>query len=74
MSGRMAEAQAALLRAVELDPSSAQAHYNLGLLAASGGRYAEAVTYFERAAALDPSDGDIAQALKEARTARDGGR
>ena len=70
MTGRVAEATRALERSLALNPGNAQAHYNLGLIAAQSGRLADAEAHFERALAIDPSDPDVAQALAQARAAR----
>lgn len=53
-SERMDEAMDAYRRALELDPSLAAAHTNLGIAYYRSGRTAEAREHFERARALDP--------------------
>ena len=53
-AGRHDEAEAALRRALELDPESAKAWENLALVALRRGRFAEARERAERAVALNP--------------------
>lgn len=58
-SGRQEEAEAQLLRAIELDGTNATAQYNLGrLLELSGQRLPEAVERYRRAAELQPDDSE----------------
>jgi predicted CXXCH cytochrome family protein len=54
-SGRDAEAEALLRRALELAPELAEVHYALGLALVRLGRHAEALPALERAAALAPA-------------------
>lgn len=58
--GRVAEAEASLRRALDLDPDFADAHCNLGVLLRAQGRLAEAEACLRRALALRP---DFAPAL-----------
>jgi len=55
MNGRMKEAEATLHRALERDPSLAEAHSDLGLLLQGQGRVTEAEDRFRRALAIDPA-------------------
>ncbi len=52
--GRLAEAEALLRRAVEIDPQGANARFNLGRLLVRAGRYEAAAEEFARAADLAP--------------------
>ena len=51
-------------------PANAQAHFNLGLIAATRGDTQAAVSHFEAALRLDPDNKEIAQALREAKGQR----
>jgi TolB-like protein/Tfp pilus assembly protein PilF len=54
MAGRLHEAEARLRKAIEIDPSMALPHRNIGSLRAySLNRFADAVPFFERAIRLD---------------------
>lgn len=53
-AGRLAEAEAAYRRAIELDPNDAQVHNNLGNVLRDLDRAAEAEAEFRRALALNP--------------------
>ena len=55
-SGNTAEALQILSRMVKEQPSSAQAHSNLGIVYTQQGRYREATDEFREALQLDPSD------------------
>jgi Flp pilus assembly protein TadD len=55
-SQRYAEAERHLRRALELNPKSAKASYQLGLLLARTGRKEEAATQLERASSLRKED------------------
>jgi tetratricopeptide (TPR) repeat protein len=55
---RLAEAEAPLRRAIELDPDDPDAHVNLGALLNKQGRFAEAEVPLRRAIELDPDDLD----------------
>src|SRR5262249_23474210 len=57
--GRLAEAEAALRKAIDLQPDYAQAHYNLGLALRNQGKLAEAEAAFRKAIELQP---DFAEA------------
>ena len=61
------EAEQDLRAALVLQPSSALAHYNLGLLLARSGRRAEALQHVATAAQLDPRKADYANALETLR-------
>ncbi|MFT3829097.1 MAG: tetratricopeptide repeat protein [Opitutaceae bacterium] len=52
--GRTAEAEAAFLRAIELQPAHAFAHFNLGTLLLAQARYADAAAHFASCLAADP--------------------
>ncbi|HEX5044439.1 MAG TPA: tetratricopeptide repeat protein [Candidatus Polarisedimenticolaceae bacterium] len=54
--GRQDEAERALRKAVEIEPTLASAHTNLGVLLAKTGRLDEALTHFEEAVRLGPED------------------
>jgi tetratricopeptide (TPR) repeat protein len=54
MSGRTKDAEATLHRALERDPSLAEAHLDLGLLLQGEGRVTEVEDRFRRALAIDP--------------------
>ena len=54
-AGRTAEAIAALLRAVSLDPRNATLHLELGTLLLHSGRPGEALAWFDKAVGLSPS-------------------
>jgi tetratricopeptide (TPR) repeat protein len=54
MTGRSKEAESSLRRALEQDPSLAEAHADLGLLLQAEGRVAEAEERLRRALAIDP--------------------
>lgn len=69
MLKRFDQAARALEASLRLNPDSAQAHYNLGLIAASRRDMPRAVKEFAEAARLDPSNKDTATALAEARAA-----
>jgi cytochrome c-type biogenesis protein CcmH/NrfG len=69
MAGRRREARAVLERSVRLQPANAQAHFNLGLLAAARGQAADAIRHFEEALRLDPDNKETAAALAEVRAA-----
>jgi Flp pilus assembly protein TadD len=69
MLRRFDEASAALEASLRINPANAQAHYNLGLIAASRHDMRRAVKEFEEASRLDPSNKDTAAALSEARAA-----
>ncbi|XP_004929501.1 protein O-mannosyl-transferase TMTC2 [Bombyx mori] len=53
--GRMAEAEAAFLKALKYRPNMADVHYNLGILLQNQRRYGEAIKSFERAIYFRPS-------------------
>jgi len=55
-AGRDAEAETHLRRAVEIDPTYAQMHYNLGVLLARRGAADEAAEHFRRAIELVPGN------------------
>lgn len=56
--GRLDEAIAEFLTALELDPDDAYAHYNLGLAHYSQGRLDETIAAYAEAIRLDPMIGD----------------
>jgi tetratricopeptide (TPR) repeat protein len=53
-AGRLDEAVAAFESALELDPDSALAYYDLGVTYGNQGRHGEAVAAYEKALALEP--------------------
>jgi tetratricopeptide (TPR) repeat protein len=53
-SGKLAEAEPPLRRAVETLPDHPEVHLNLGIVCQRSGRHEEAVTHLSRAIALDP--------------------
>ena len=65
--GRPAEAIPHLARAVEIAPSNAKAHANLGAVLANEGRVSEALPHFERALELNPGDDAARRNLTEAK-------
>ncbi len=69
--GRAAEARTALLRAVELDPSSAPALSELGQLEIKTANYTQAAEHLRRAAELRPTDATALYYLGIARTHTD---
>jgi tetratricopeptide (TPR) repeat protein len=78
-TGHVAEAISCLQKAIELDPSFAAAHNNLGRALAKSGRMAEALVEYRKALQLDPtmvmahnnlafsleSGGNVAEAIAE---------
>lgn len=58
------QAEAAWLRAVELEPNFSNALYSLGLLYERKGERVKAREYFERVRALNPGNPDILQKLR----------
>ena len=52
--GRHEESEASYLHAIELEPSSAQGHYHLGLALTEMGRFSEAETSYRKAISLQP--------------------
>lgn len=56
--GDAAAAEASLHKALEIDPSSALSHYNLGVVLAEQGRSTEALPLLQQAVALEPGDSD----------------
>lgn len=62
-AGRLDEAVAAFESALELDPDSALAYYDLGVTYGNQGRYDEAVAAYEKALALEPEGLTAAKAL-----------
>ena len=63
IAGQYDDAVPMLERSLELAPANAQAHFNLGLIAATRGDTQAAVSHFEAALRLDPDNKEIAQAL-----------
>ncbi len=61
--GQLADARAALLRAVALSPEHARAHHNLGLVSAQEDRHAEAAEHFRQALQHDAGDAASRQSL-----------
>ncbi len=64
--GALEEAEAAYLRAIQLDPTLALAHRSLGLLLLDADQAGRALPYLERAALLAPRDGPTHAALAQA--------
>jgi tetratricopeptide (TPR) repeat protein len=56
LAGRGSEAEPAFARALEIDPTFAQASFNLASLYASEGDFARGAAYFRRCLRLDPRD------------------
>ncbi|HET7594048.1 MAG TPA: tetratricopeptide repeat protein, partial [Stellaceae bacterium] len=52
--GRVAEAKAHYLAAIDAEPDFAEAHFNLGHLAMSSGQNKEAIAHLERAVLAEP--------------------
>ena len=63
--GRMADAQADLRRAIELEPSNAPAYFSMGSFLSKSERYVEAVLFLEHAARLAPRTVDCYLQLAE---------
>ena len=59
-------------RIVEIDPSTAESHANLGSVLGQLGRYQEAVESFQRALAIDPDMEDVRRNLRVARQRLEG--
>jgi tetratricopeptide (TPR) repeat protein len=57
--GKVTEAIAAALQALQVDPDLGVAHYNLGNLYAAQGKFDIAKQYFERAMAIYPNYADV---------------
>ncbi len=68
--GRSAEAADALEIAVALDPSAAQPHVYLGVMAARAGRYEDALKQFTTARSLQPDYPNINRLIEEAQKRR----
>jgi tetratricopeptide (TPR) repeat protein len=64
--GRYAEAVEHYRRALEINPDSAEAHYNLGNALALQGKYAEAIKHFRKALQIRPDDAKARQSLNAA--------
>jgi Flp pilus assembly protein TadD len=64
---KVAEAEEALRRAVEVEPTLPSGHTNLGVLLAQTGRVAEALPHFEEAARLSPGDAGARRNLEKVR-------
>jgi len=62
-TGRLAEAEAELRKALKLDPNSATAHNNLGSVLERAGRKDEARRHYERAVQLEPGHPDAMKNL-----------
>ena len=67
VTGRPEEARRALVRSIELDPGSADAHYNLGELLARSGDPAGGSRRFEACVAIDPAHEPAWRRLAELR-------
>jgi len=63
-SGKNAEAETALLKAVEIDPSHAEAHYQLGLTEIGLDKMSDAVTHLKKYVELAPT-GENAEVAKQ---------
>jgi Tfp pilus assembly protein PilF len=59
------EAEEAILKAINLDPSNSGYHTNLGLIHLKGGRKADARKKFQEALSLDPGNQRARQALEK---------
>jgi Flp pilus assembly protein TadD len=66
--GRTPAAVEALTAAIALEPSKAQPHVYLGVIAARAGRYEEALKQFTAARSLQPSYPNIDRLIEEARS------
>jgi len=53
-AGRDDKAAEAWARVIEIEPSFAEAHFNLGLAMCLGGKYEESIPHFEKAVSLNP--------------------
>lgn len=63
--GRMAEAEAAMLKALEIEPSNSDYYANLGLLYLKTKDWERARTQFEKALMLDPENPKAAKGLRQ---------
>lgn len=78
LEGKPNDARSQLNTAIAADPRNAEAHYYLGLIEYTGGRYEDAITHLNEAAKLDPNLADVRIRLAmayisigQARTAKD---
>jgi Flp pilus assembly protein TadD len=58
-SGQFGPAAEHLRAALQFEPDSAPAHYNLGVLLSMLGDTDKAIEHYRRAAQLDPADADV---------------
>ena len=72
--GRLAEAQAALDRAIEVDPNFARPYVVKGVLSARAGRYQEAVDFWKKARSIEPEYPRIDRLIAEAEKRKAGAR
>ena len=72
--GRLAEAQAALDRAIEIDPNFARPYVVKGVLSARAGRYQEAVDFWKKARSIEPEYPRIDRLIAEAEKRKAGAR
>lgn len=68
---RQDRAIAAYQKAIDLDPTTPNAHYNVALIHAQRRDWDEAIRWFEEAIRANPADQDARPGLEKARRARD---
>ncbi len=66
--GRFSEAEAALRKAIEINPYNATAHGNLGGVFYRQGKFTEAIPWLEKALELNPQLAGVPDALAHARS------
>lgn len=67
-SGRIDEAERGFKDVLREDPNSADANFNLGVIAESKGNKTEALRYYERASSLNPGDGELKATVSSLRS------
>jgi len=67
-SGRIDEAERGFKDVLREDPNSADANFNLGVIAESKGNKTEALRYYERASSLNPGDSELKATVSSLRS------
>ncbi|MGD9683066.1 MAG: tetratricopeptide repeat protein [Candidatus Obscuribacterales bacterium] len=67
-SGRIDEAERGFKDVLREDPNSADANFNLGVIAESKGNKTEALRYYERASSLNPGDSELKSTVSSLRS------